>query len=166
VSAGLFRTGVRWMKFNLVGALGIGVQLGVLILLTRAWHFGYMFATALAVEAAVLHNFVWHEKFTWVDNGSQGLSQALRRFASFNATNGVVSIGGNLLLMRWLVGHLHVGPVFANLLSIAAFSLANFVVCDSWVFRQRRNATAQGSQAPLHRRGRPQARESVVSGYR
>src|SRR5262249_46235206 len=100
VKAAPVRRGARWLKFNLVGALGIGVQLGVLILLTRAWHFGYIVATPLAVEAAVLHNFVWHERFTWIDKGSRNVSQALLRFLWFDATTGVVSIGGNLLLMR------------------------------------------------------------------
>jgi putative flippase GtrA len=135
VKAELVRAGARWLKFNLVGALGIGVQVGVLVWLTKRWHFEYMCATALAVEAAVLHNFVWHERFTWANNGSQRLSESLRRFLSFNASNGMLSIGGNLLLMRWLVGHLHLGAVLANLLSIAACSLANFLVCDNWVFR-------------------------------
>jgi putative flippase GtrA len=142
VSTELVHAGVRWLKFNLVGAVGIGVQLGVLVLLTKAWYFGYLFATALAVEAAVLHNFVWHEKFTWVDKGFRRLSETLRRFWWFHAANGVVSIGGNLLLMRWLVGQLHVRPVLANLLSIAACSVANFLVCDNWVFRHSRRNRA------------------------
>lgn len=127
--------GGRWLKFNLVGALGIAVQLGVLVLLTKAWHFGYLLATALAVEGAILHNFVWHERFTWANNGSKRISQALARLWWFHATNGVLSIGGNLLLMRWLVGQWHVQPVLANLLSIVACSLANFLVCENWVFR-------------------------------
>lgn len=135
MSTELVHAGVRWLKFNLVGGVGIGVQIGVLVLLTKALHFGYLSATALAVEAAVLHNFVWHENFTWADNGFRRLSETLRRFWWFHATNGVVSIGGNLLLMQWLVGHLHIRPVFANLFSIAACSVANFLACDNWVFR-------------------------------
>ena len=50
-------TGARWLKFNLVGAIGIGVQLGALGALTAVMHMPYLIATALAVEAAVLHNF-------------------------------------------------------------------------------------------------------------
>jgi putative flippase GtrA len=57
----------RWLKFNFVGALGIGVQFAVLFLLKSLLHFDYLVATAIAVEAAVMHNFVWHEQFTWVD---------------------------------------------------------------------------------------------------
>lgn len=144
----LVRAGGRWLKFNLVGALGIGVQLGLLIVLTKGSHFGYMFATALAVETAVLHNFVWHEKFTWVNKDSRRVSEALRRLWRFHATNGALSIAGNLLLMRWLVGGLHVRPVLGNLLSIAACSLANFLLCDNWVFRHSRQSGVPSVNRP------------------
>jgi putative flippase GtrA len=128
------RTGVRWMKFNLVGAIGIAVQMATLWLLTTA-EVGYMWATALAVELTVLHNFVWHEHFTWADRGrSEGWDMA-NRLLRFNLTTGAVSIGGNLLLMRLLVGEAHLRPVVANLISIAGCSLVNFLVSDRWVFQ-------------------------------
>jgi putative flippase GtrA len=58
-------TWLRWLKFNLVGGIGIGVQFITLFLLKSIFHFHYLAAAALAVEAAVVHNFVWHEQFTW-----------------------------------------------------------------------------------------------------
>ena len=58
---------VRWCKFNIVGGMGILVQFAALFLLKSVLHFNYLGATAIAVEAAVVHNFVWHEQFTWVD---------------------------------------------------------------------------------------------------
>jgi len=66
-TAGAISTLTRWGKFNLVGAIGIGVQFSALFLLKSVLHLDYLAATAIAVEAAVLHNFVWHERFTWVD---------------------------------------------------------------------------------------------------
>jgi putative flippase GtrA len=58
---------MRWCKFNFVGGMGIVVQFAALFLLKSVLHLDYLAATALAVEAAVVHNFVWHEQFTWVD---------------------------------------------------------------------------------------------------
>jgi len=124
---------MRWMKFNLVGALGIGVQLAALWSFTE-FGLGYLFATALAVEVAVLHNFLWHEHFTWADRTDESREGA-RRLVRFNLSNGVLSIGGNLLLMRWLVGEAHIRELIANLISIAACSIMNFLVSDRWVFR-------------------------------
>ncbi|MGA2416791.1 MAG: GtrA family protein [Candidatus Sulfotelmatobacter sp.] len=64
----------RFLKFSLVGALGIAVQFGVLALLT-AIQINYLLATGLAVECAVLHNFLWHQRFTWSDRISLGRPQ-------------------------------------------------------------------------------------------
>ncbi len=125
---------LRWLKFNMVGAVGIGVQLVCLWLLT-SMRVAYLPATALAVEAAVLHNFLWHERFTWVDRTDGSVINSLGRLLRFNLTTGAVSIFGNLLLMRLLVGGSNLKPMAANLISIAVCSLANFIVSDRWVFR-------------------------------
>ena len=125
---------VRWMKFNLVGAIGIGVQLLFLWTLT-SFGLGYLLATALAVEAAVLHNFIWHERFTWIERCDAGIGPTLERLLRFNLTTGIVSIAGNLLFMRLLVGCTHLRPMLANMISIAICSVVNFTVSDRWVFR-------------------------------
>ncbi len=128
-------SGARWIKFNLVGALGILVQLSALALLGELCGMRYLPATALAVETAVLHNFIWHERFTWADRGSRRWRDALVRFFSFNLSNGAISLGGNLLLMLLLVGGAHLPELVANLISVACCSTVNFLVSDRWVFR-------------------------------
>jgi putative flippase GtrA len=123
----------RWLKFNTVGAIGIGVQLAALAILKSLLHVEYLWATALAVEAAVLHNFVWHERWTW--KGRIGKKGVLLRLARFNLTTGAMSIASNLILMRLLVGQFHMPYLAANLLAIAATSVANFLLSEWFVFR-------------------------------
>jgi putative flippase GtrA len=130
--AGWRATGWRWCKFSLVGAIGIGVQLGTLALLTAAG-LHYLLATALAVEAAVLHNFAWHQNFTWREREGR----ILGRLAGFHLTNGAISMLGNLGMMRLLVGDLGMPPLPANLLSITACFVANFLAADRIVFLTR-----------------------------
>ena len=134
----------RRLKFNFVGGIGIGVQFVALFLLKSILNFDYMFATIFAVEAAVVHNFVWHEQFTWsdrltTDRLTKGRVQpawrrSLARFARFNLTTGAVSIVGNLALMRVMVGEGHMNYLLANTIAIALCSIANFLVSDGWVF--------------------------------
>jgi putative flippase GtrA len=125
---------LRWLKFNLVGLIGIAVQLAALALFRSALHLDYLVATALAVEAAVIHNFLWHERFTWVDRPSDRVVHSLVRLAKFNASNGFVSLVGNLLIMRALVGGFGLNYVAANLIAIATCSLVNFLLSDRFVF--------------------------------
>lgn len=125
---------LRWLKFNAVGALGIGVQLGTLALLVSLLRVDYLLATALAVESAVAHNFIWHEYFTWRDRTSKERAGFLRRMLSFHASNGVVSLFGNLLLMRLLVGTARMPYVAANVLAIAICGVFNFLLAELVVF--------------------------------
>jgi len=130
------RTLFRWLKFNLVGSIGIGVQLAVLTALHSALHLPYLLATALAVETAILHNFLWHERYTWADRGRAGPLKSLARFAKFNASNGAVSISGNLVLMWVMVGAFGINCILANLAAIATCSIVNFLLSDRFVFEE------------------------------
>ena len=117
-----------------MGGVGIGVQLGALTILHSWLQVDYLLATVVAVEIAVIHNFFWHERFTWVDRPVRGPMQSFVRFVKFNACNGAVSIAGNLVLMRMLVGELKFNYVASNLFAIVVCSLVNFLLGDRFVF--------------------------------
>jgi putative flippase GtrA len=125
----------RWAPFAVVGLLGFCLQLAALDLLMRAG-LAYGAATALAVEATILLNFVLHERWTWRDRRGDGSRGALRRLGRFNAA-GVTAIAGNLVLTaayRELTGC----PVLAaNALAVLTMTVVNFRVADRWVFRER-----------------------------
>jgi len=128
----------RWLKFSLVGGVGIGVQLAVLAVLTTKG-VNYLLATALAVEGAVLHNFFWHQHFTWADRtrlaaSGATTSEAMKRLLRFHLGNGSISLLGNLIMMRLFAGFLHLPVVGANFLAIIICWLLNFFVSDRWVF--------------------------------
>ena len=124
---------LRFVRFNGVGLLGFVLQIAVLALLLDV-HVQYLVATGLAVEAALLHNFLWHERWTWIDRPAAGRAR-LERLWRFHALNGVVSLVGNLLLMRLLVGSLGMAAVPANFVAVIACGLLNFAASDRAVFR-------------------------------
>jgi putative flippase GtrA len=132
----------RFVRFAVVGALGIVVQVAALALLVGLGS-QYLAATGVAVEAAVLHNFAWHQRYTWRDRASLGAKQIGVRMARFHLSNGLISIAGSLLLMRWLVGELGLGVIVANLVTIAVCSVGNFLASDRWVFLQRAELAAE-----------------------
>lgn len=125
----------RWLIFNSVGAMGIAVQLSVLAVLVEVAGLGYLTATGLAVEAAVLHNFCWHERWTWADRVRGGTRGLLRRLCLFHLANGAVSMVGNLILMRLFVGELGMPVLAGNALAIGVCSTLNFLAGDRLVFR-------------------------------
>jgi putative flippase GtrA len=153
---------ICWLRFNLVGAIGVAVQFAALFALKSMLGLPYLAATAIAVEFTVVHNFIWHERFTWADRRKQdsrtrswlGISsyvssprlswQSLswhrlswQRLARFNLSNGAISLVGNLALMKVMVGQGRMNYLLANAIAIALCSLANFLVSKKWVFEDR-----------------------------
>ena len=118
-------TFIRWGKFNLVGAMGMVVQLGALALFNRCGRGHYLCASAAAVELTLLHNFVWHLHYTWRDrrDGSAILAQLVR----FHLSNGLVSMLGNLALMRMLVHEAHMPLLVANSIAILCCSIVELL---------------------------------------
>jgi putative flippase GtrA len=123
----------RFVRFNAVGAAGIGVQLSVLWLLTGVARMHYLPATLAAVALAVVHNFLWHRRWTWGDRPAGVHPIAL--FTRFAAANGAVSLAGNLAAMPLLVSVAGLTPVVANGVAIALTGVLNFWVGDVVVFR-------------------------------
>jgi len=125
----------RWIAFNLVGALGILVQISTLAALTGGLGLHYLAGTGLAVEAAVLHNFLWHEHWTWSDRLGHAKEGMWKRLVRFHLSNGALSIGGNLILMRLFVGSWSMHYALANIVTISTCSLLNFLASDRYVFQ-------------------------------
>jgi putative flippase GtrA len=124
----------RRLAFAAVGALGLGVQLSVLHLLAGWSGLDYRAGTALAVEAALLHNFLWHERWTWADRVSPFRGAVGRRLARFHLANGVISLAGNVLLTTVLVTVFALHYLAANLLAVAGCLVLNFLAADRLVF--------------------------------
>lgn len=122
--------------FITVGALGFVLQISVLACLANVWNWSYLAAACIAVESAVLHNFAWHERWTWSDRTrTPGVGAALMRLARFQLGTGLASIAGNVIVTAALVELLHVPAIPANAIAVAVTSIINFTVADRWVFR-------------------------------
>src|SRR5258708_35693036 len=132
-----------WLKFNAVGIVGVVVQLGALSLFARVLGLQYVVATMLAVEVAVLHNFAWHEAWTWRGLPVDG---RWRRLFRFHVANGFVSIASNALF-TWLFKQYAGLPLLvSNMAAIAVTAILNFVLASTWVFKCAQDA-AESSES-------------------
>ena len=112
--------------------MGMVLQLTTLAVFERApGH--YLVASAAAVELVILHNFVWHLHYTWRDRVD--VSVPLIRLVRFHLSNGLVSMVGNLMILRILVQEARLPLLVADSIAILFCSLVNFCLGDRWVFR-------------------------------
>jgi len=125
------RTLSRPVVFALVGALGFACQLGILHLLVAAG-LAIGVSAAVAVLAAVVHNFLWHRQWTWRDRAAGPVSSHAQ-FLRFVGLNGVLSLAGNVVITAGLAGT-GMPVLAANVVAVAVCSVANFVLADRVTF--------------------------------
>ena len=137
----------RWCAFNAVGVMGAAVQVVVLTLLIRLLGVVGPVATALAVEAAILHNFLWHERWTWGERqgGTGGPGGRWLRLARFNLVAGALSITSNVALTAAYAKVFGIDYVLANVLAIGSCSILTFLASDRLVFRPLAGSLAEGA---------------------
>lgn len=128
---------LRWCRFNIVGAMGMLVQLAALALIAQCIPGHYLYATAGAIELTLAHNFLWHLHYTWRDRRD---SSPFLQFVRFHLSNGLVSLLGNLALMPMLVGRMHTPLLIANGIAILSCSIVNFCLGNLWAFPARADA--------------------------
>jgi putative flippase GtrA len=140
--------GVRFLRFNVVSVLGIGVRLLAAWALVNGLGLHYLVGTTLAIELSILHNFFWHLHWTWGPAGAQarGLLPASRnhifvRCVAFHASNGLVTFLGAMVLMPMLVGSLGMHHLVANFIAVCFTGLLNFFLGDRLVFRPSASQT-------------------------
>src|SRR5688572_30593471 len=59
--------GDETLKFLVVGSLGFVINLGVLTLLYKVWGQNIIISQLIAAEAAILSNFILHDRWTYAD---------------------------------------------------------------------------------------------------
>jgi putative flippase GtrA len=132
---------MRCLRWLVVGWLGYGVQLAVLLALSRLSNMPYGLAATVAVASAVVHNFVWHERWTWRDRIAEGFSARARRFIQFSGWSTLMAMAGTVSLTLAYVDIMRLSLPAANLLAVLSLSPINFLASERFVFRKARSLT-------------------------
>jgi len=119
----------RFLRFALVGASGVLVDMTILFLLsdahTLAW--GLTRSKVVASEIAIINNFVWNDAWTFGDVAKRQSAPGarLRRFAKFQ----LVCLAGlvlNVALLNVQYNYLGINRYVANAIAIALVTAWNF----------------------------------------
>ncbi|HAO78969.1 MAG TPA: hypothetical protein DCQ92_08350 [Verrucomicrobia subdivision 3 bacterium] len=128
-NSALVQTLKRYIRFGIVGASGVVVDMGILFLLADPKILGLnlSLSKALAAEVAIVNNFAWNELWTFGDiSATQSHWHArLGRFAKFNLIC-LAGIGLSILLLNAQVRLVAMNVYLANLIAIVIVSFWNF----------------------------------------
>lgn len=118
------------LRFAVVGGGGVLVNTVVLFVLYHWAGLPLLVASAIAVELAVVHNYLLNDRWTFAVG-----TPSLRRFIKFNVSV-LGGLGVNVLIVWSLVrGGTHL--LLANCLGIAAAFAVNFASSTGWVWGRR-----------------------------
>jgi len=134
----------RFGRFNLVGLLGAALQVLLFDFLMKCCGLPGIVAAPVAVELVLLHNFFWHERFTWRDRVPGGRRQRALRLCRFHAANGLLSLAGNTALIYCLVEKLKAPALPSALAAIALCAPLNFLLSDQWIFKSQLHSVRLG----------------------
>ena len=97
------RLGGRAARFALVGLSGVAVNLGVLHLLAGVLGVREILSSAIAIEASIVWNFLWHDAVTFRDRRDAARAGPLGRLARYH---GVSAIGALVQLGTFVLAAL------------------------------------------------------------
>jgi dolichol-phosphate mannosyltransferase len=125
------------IRFGAVGASGIVVNQGLLMLLHGALGLPLLVSAAVAIEASILSNFFLNSVWTWKYDFGGSLRAWAQKAMQYHAATALSALLNYLVLMG-LVHLFSVDYRIANLVGIAVASAFNFLAGELWIFGEKR----------------------------
>ena len=111
----------HFIKFNVVGLIGVAVNEGLFLLLQQEGYY-FITASAVAIEASILSNFVLNDFWTFRDRRHGHIAVRLLKF------NGLMLVGlaVNLVILFACTTYLFIPSALSQLLGIGAAFLLRY----------------------------------------
>lgn len=122
----------RFLRFCLVGATGVVVDMGALALLVQFSPLPPVLAKAFACEVAIVNNFVWNDR--WTFRGAGAGAGRLSRFVRFNGVS-LAGLALNVALFSLLIRGLGFNLYAANAVAIGLVAGFNYSLSRQWAWR-------------------------------
>jgi dolichol-phosphate mannosyltransferase len=130
----------RFIKFNIVGLIGVFVNEGLLLLLAFEGVY-YIYASVVAIEISIISNFVLNDFWTFRDRRHGHIVARLLKF------NGLMIIGlaANLAILYAGTAYFGINYAVSNLIGIGAAFLLRYVlsVRYAWIKKEQKQVEPQ-----------------------
>ena len=131
--AELSRSVARFVRFGVVGASGVVVNQGLLMLLHGTLGVPLLISSVCAIEVSIITNFLLNHVWTWrLSLRTPGL---LRRCLLYHAAAVMAAFAGNVIVLMVAVEVFGVDYRIANLVGIVIGTVINFTAGELWIFR-------------------------------
>ena len=130
-----FRNLEDFMKYSLVGVSGVFVNLGLYLFLTRYYEISEVVAPLIAIESALISNFILNNFWTFGKRITQ--SRIRVKFVKFHLVSGFSAlINYSTFLTLFLVFGLY--DILANLIGIGLAAIVNYLINSNWTWKDNK----------------------------
>lgn len=123
---------VEFIKFGLVGLIGVIINLGILYILTEYLGVHYLLSAFIGTSLAVTNNFLLNKVWTFKEKMNHEFLGKYSRFASIS----IITIILNLILLYFLTEIARVYYITSQFISIVVVSAINFLGNKAWTFKK------------------------------
>lgn len=127
------RERTRFLRFAVVGIIGLGVDFGVSILLFQVFSVPFVWAGTISFIAAILSNFTWNRYWTYPDSRSKTVGRQLAEFV-------IVSVAGLIIRI----------PILAFLEPVITHQVYNLFIHSPMLASLEPAITYQVYNLPVH----------------
>ena len=130
-----FRSLEDFMKYSLVGVSGVFINLGLYLFLTRYYEISEVVAPLIAIESALISNFILNNFWTFGKRITQ--SRIRVKFVKFHLVSGFSAlINYSAFLTLFLVFGLY--DILANLIGIGLAAVVNYLINSNWTWKDNK----------------------------
>ena len=128
-----FRNSEDFIRYCIVGTLGVLVNFSVYFSLTRYFQWLPELASPMAIELSIISNFICHNFWTFVKRTKQAVF--INRFFKFHIVAGIAGII-NYAFFITLINALIINDLISLFLGIAIGTVFNYAGNSLWTFRK------------------------------
>jgi dolichol-phosphate mannosyltransferase len=128
-----FQKSEEFIRFCIVGASGVLVNLGLYILLTRLFNVPLEIASPIAIETSILTNFTLNHIFTFKNRQTE--TRLATKLARFHIASGLAGLANYLTLL----GLFHLAglwDILSNLIGIGVGTMINYYINSRWTWKE------------------------------
>ncbi|MDR0303300.1 MAG: GtrA family protein [Chitinispirillales bacterium] len=128
---------LRFLKFAVVGSSGVVVNQTFLILAVKYLKIDYKIASLMAIETAIITNFILNYNWTWKDRKGKKVTDKLNAFVKFNISSFISAFFLNWITLIFLTEIIQIKFYISNLIGISVAACFNFLMSNFWAFKKK-----------------------------
>lgn len=121
----------RFLKFSIVGASGIVVNMGFLYILTEFFKIFYLFSSVIAIELSIISNFILNDIWTFKDEKNGNFFVRMGKFNLSRIFASVINV--SVLFTLTMLG---MNYLISNLIGIFVATAFTYITSLLWVWKR------------------------------